>query len=140
MICVGWNFSKSVSVTSRLLERWEYLDGSGIFKKFQTASSLTYFNTYFLQKNAGFFLVFKANKSKEDLNVACRNFGLFDRHLNLGGPVDTNLPLPGFLVSVKAFYDNNFLSHFGEESELRYAFTFSEFCILFTWSNNQFWN
>ena len=24
MFCVGWNFSKSVSVTSRLLERWEY--------------------------------------------------------------------------------------------------------------------
>ena len=70
--------------------------------------------------------------------VACRNFGLFDRHLNLGGPVDTNLPLPGFLVSVKAFYDNNFLSHFGEESELRYAFLLSY--ILFTWSNNQFWN
>ena len=76
--------------------------------------------------NAGLFLVFKAKKYKEDLNVACRNFGLFDRHLNLGGPADTNLPLPGFLVTVKAFYDNNFLSHFGEESELRYASIFSD--------------
>ena len=76
----------------------------------------------FFTNNVGLFLVFKAKKSKEDLNVACRNFGLFDRHLNLGGPyADTNLPMPGFLVTVKAFYDNNFLSHFGEESELRYA-------------------
>ena len=75
-------------------------------------------------------MVFKAKKSKEDLNVACRNFGLFDRHLNLGGPADTNLPMPGFLVTVKAFYDNNFLSHFGEECELRYAFIFSELYVV----------
>ena len=72
----------------------------------------------------------KQKISKEDLNVACRNFGLFDRHLNLGGPADTNLPLPGFLVTVKAFYDNNFLSHFGQESELRYAFIFRELYLV----------
>ena len=78
-----------------------------------------------MYNNFGCRYIFKAKKSKEDLNIAWRNFGLFDRHLNLVGPADTTLPTPGFLVTVKAFYDNNFLAHFGGESELRYELVFS---------------
>jgi hypothetical protein len=35
--CGGWNFSKSVSVTSRLLERWEYLPIKNICSNFLQA-------------------------------------------------------------------------------------------------------
>ena len=52
------------------------------------------------------------------LEETARNFGIVQHHLrNLNR--EESLPENGFIVNIKSFYDNNFLTHFGAEAELR---------------------